>query len=73
MSHIGMYQPKQKDGINWVVDFTIELKDGQTRSGHREFRVREDAQRFIAYVKGTKNEIGNGYASGKMTISKAAQ
>ena len=42
----GMWQPKQKDGKNWIVNYTVTL-DGEEHQQHRKFRVREDARIFI--------------------------
>ena len=52
MSHPGMFQPTQKDGTNWHVDFTLtRLSTGETVTGTKNFRVRANAYDWIAAVK----------------------
>jgi len=52
MSHPGMFQPTQKDGINWHVDFTVTLTDnGKAVTGTKNFRVRKNAYNWIARIK----------------------
>ena len=52
MSHIGMYQPQQKDGKNWIVKYSITL-NGVVKENSRKFRVRADAQNFVTNAKST--------------------
>ena len=51
-SRLGVWMPKQKDGKNWEVDFSvIGLCDGELRTGTKKFRVRANALKWIAGVK----------------------
>ena len=47
---LGMWQPKQKDGKNWIVNYTITM-DGEDHVQSRKFRVRDDAQQFVKRAK----------------------
>ncbi len=51
MSTLGMWQPKQKDGKNWIVRYTVEALDGAKHGQSRKFRVRSDAYDFIEQTK----------------------
>jgi hypothetical protein len=55
---LGMWQPKQKDGKNWQVDYTITL-DGNVHNQSRKFRVRDDATDFIKTSKNTLDRNDN--------------
>ena len=50
MNGPGMWMPKQKEGKNWVVDYTIDM-DGKTHTQNRKFRVQEDAYEFVKELK----------------------
>lgn len=50
MNGPGMWMPKQKDGKNWQVDYTVTM-DGQDHAQNRKFRVRDDATIFITHAK----------------------
>lgn len=47
---LGMWMPKQKDGKNWVVEYTLTM-DGVDHAQSRKFRVRDDAQQFVNRAK----------------------
>jgi hypothetical protein len=42
--------PKQKDGFNWRVDYTVTI-DGVTKSNNRKFRVTADARGFVTAAR----------------------
>ena len=46
----GMWMPKQKEGKNWVVNYTIVL-NSKPHEQSRKFRVRADAYDFIEESK----------------------
>jgi len=50
-AQLGMWQPKQKDGKNWRVDYTVTTNDGAEHQQSRKFRVRDDAYQFISRAK----------------------
>ena len=51
MSHgPGMWMPKQKDGKNWIVNYTITM-DGEDHTQSRKFRVRDNAYVFVNKMK----------------------
>jgi hypothetical protein len=50
MSHVGMYQPIQKDGENWAVDFVV-IHGGEELTKVKKFRVRKDAQAFVSKLR----------------------
>ena len=53
MSKPGMWMPKQKDGKNWEVIFSVEvIYSGEKIVDRRKsFRVQEDARRWIAEMR----------------------
>ena len=53
MSAPGMWQPKQKDGKNWEVFFSLEVvgTGEKIADRRRTFRVVADARDWIATVK----------------------
>jgi hypothetical protein len=51
-SQLGQWMPKQKDGKNWKVDFTVTtLHNNETVTRTKTFRVREDAQDWVKVIK----------------------
>jgi hypothetical protein len=42
----GMWMPKQKDGKNWIVAYSITM-NGKTTKVDRKFRIKSDASNFI--------------------------
>jgi len=42
----GMWMPKQKDGKNWIVSYSITM-NGKTTKVDRKFRIKSDASNFI--------------------------
>jgi hypothetical protein len=52
----GMWMPKQKDGKNWIVNYTITKADGTVGQQSRKFRVRDDAHRFINRAKELRDD-----------------
>ena len=42
----GMWMPKQKDGKNWIVAYSITM-NGKTTKVDRKFRIKSDAFNFI--------------------------
>ena len=48
---LGMWMPKQKDGLNWAVDFSVTKADGATQEGTKKFRVQADAANFCKKVR----------------------
>ena len=53
MSKPGMWMPKQKDGKNWEVIFSVEvIYSGEKIVDRRKsFRVQDDARQFINEVR----------------------
>lgn len=53
MAHPGMWQPKQKDGRNWAVTFSVDRIDTneEIRDRVKTFRVRADAYLWIERMK----------------------
>lgn len=68
---LGMWMPKQKDGKNWIVNYTITL-DGEDHNQSRKFRVREDASDFVKQSKLTLSRDDR-VSSSKFKISKLEQ
>ena len=51
--------PKQKDGKNWKVDFTVtKLSDGEKVTSTQTFRVRADAYTWVENVARLTVEAG---------------
>ena len=42
----GMWMPKQKDGKNWIVAYSITM-NGKTTKVDRKCRIKSDASNFI--------------------------
>ena len=41
-----MWMPKQKDGKNWIVSYSVKM-NGKTHNADRKFRVKSGALDFI--------------------------
>lgn len=68
-SNLGMWMPKQKDGLNWKVDFTITA-GGETHERTKKFRVRDNAQDFINETKKLVADPRNNATAATFKISK---
>ena len=53
MSYPGMWMPKQKDGKNWEVTFSITVLNSGERIENRTkgFRIRKNALEWISEIK----------------------
>ena len=64
----GMWMPKQKEGKNWVVNYTVVV-NGESKDSARMFRVRQDAVDFVAEAKSLFSKDKR-VSSSKFSISK---
>ena len=59
MNGPGMWMPKQKDGKNWKVDFTLTLLNpSETVTRTKTFRIRANAYDWINDIKSWTVEAG---------------
>ena len=49
----GKWQPKMKDGKNWIVSYSATM-NGKTSHADRKFRIKSNA---LAFIKDSKNTL----------------
>jgi len=64
----GMWMPKQKEGKNWIVKYSITI-NGKVHKQTRKFRIRADATDFIKHAKGVLKSNDDA-TNWKFTIEK---